>query len=301
MRRIELPPAKRPAPRTTKRAAVRPEVRDHSTTSAPLPVAPGPAVEPVTVAPVIPTQPPVPPTRRPVLDLRPKLQEAPDPLAGRPSVHDATGRTWIVLPGVEDGTDWPSADLDGSALTILRAVAKGVPERCHLLFHDDVTALHGIDLEMVETACRRPHRVEIAPETGVKKYPVLKFWRGDVLTVVGFREPQMPKIIAAYVGGLSLHDTHSADSLVRGSGSGGGSRRAAVLPSNVNQLLKRLTGLGVAMEESADGKTQTVTFWGQEIGKITANANAPRDQVQSDFQRMCRRMEAIKQKEAKTG
>lgn len=211
----------------------------------------------------------------------------------RQEVQDTFGRKWIILPGIDDGNeDWDGADYEGGAVKVQRAVAKGLPAAAPLLFHDDVTALHGIDLDEVEAAVRHPQRVEIAPETGVKKYPILKFWRGDVLTVVGFRQPYLPKIIAAYIGGLGLHNQGNQN--VSG---GGGARKTAGLPKNPKALIKRLTEAGANCTEEAGGKTHKVIFRGQDLGQINTGPAATSKDIENAWQRMRRRMEAIRMRE----
>lgn len=285
MHRVELPPVRPPA----RRVPVRPP--------APRPI------EDVPLPSVIEPR-PAPPSRpsggHPFSDTQPLplVRSTPPPVVALEPVeenirHDNQGRKWILLPGVEGAADWAN-NLETGTMAVWHATMKGVPPAAHLYFHDDVTALHGIDLDLVETACRAPHRVEVAPETATKKYPVIKYYRGDVLAVVGFRDLQMPKIIAAYTAGLNLADNRGG-----GARGGGGSRRSSGLPKTVSQLLTRLGGIGVELIDDADGKTHTVKYWGEDLGQIPTATHTDKATVESSYQRINRKVEAIKQRKLK--
>lgn len=283
MRRVELPPAiprKVLAPKRT----------------APAPV-PAPKIRQVPQTPVPPPAPEAAPGPPPpaVVRTTPVPEVVLPHEVGRQIVHDDSGRKWILLPGVESSGDW-ATNLEHGTMAVYQATLKGVPPEAHLFFHDDVTALHGIDLDMVEAACRKPQRVEIAPETAAKKYPVIKYFRGDVLVVVGYRELQLPKIIAAYVAGRNLADNRPAT--ING-GTGGGSRRTSGLPKSPKQLLNRLLGLGAVLTEDATGKTHSVKFWDEELGQVATAPGTDKASVENSYQRMARKIEAVKMRKSR--
>lgn len=282
MRRTELPPVL-PKKTTARRVPPRPPAQREVQEVHLPPTSPAPTKPAAPVTPVVSSTPP------PEIVLPPVTYGQEDSVVK----HDSSGRKWILLPGVEGGRDWEN-NLERGTMAVWRATMEGVPPKAHLYFHDDVTALHGIDLELVEAACRQPHRVEVAPETAEKKYPVMKYYRGDVLAVVGFRDLQMPKIIAAYTAGLNL-----ADNRTGGTRGGGGARKATGLPRNTKQLVDRLKQIGAVLTEDSTGKTHAVKFWDEELGQVQTGPGTDRQSVESSFQRMARKIEAVRQRKTK--
>lgn len=167
----------------------------------------------------------------------------------------------------------------------------GLPGWAEFTYFPEVLAVGGMDFEIVETALRKPERVEVAPETFGRGYPILRFHRGDATTVLGLRSVSEPAIIAAYHGSLLANDRHRTGHL---SGGGGGARKAQGLPRTVRQSIQRLATMGVRVDESdPNARTGAVTFKGDDLGKITLGATASRQQIESDYQRVVRKVEAI--------
>ena len=158
-------------------------------------------------------------------------------------------------------------------------------------YHPDVLALYGLNTDEVETAVREPQRVEVRPESKTKGYPVLKFVRGDVQVIMGYRDRQRPAVIAAYWESLLGADVYRVERH-----GGGGKRGANGLPTNTGALMKRLRERGAQIEES-DGRTASVSYNGQDLGKITVSGVVTKAQVASDYQRCIRKMHAIDSRE----
>lgn len=204
--------------------------------------------------------------------------------AHREPVPDA--HTWSFDPAT---IDWDGVDYAQPVVILRDCLRHGLPPRVPFQYHAEVLAMYGVAFEAVDAAIRHPHRVEIRPESRAKKYPILAFHRGDVTAIVGFRTPQHPMCIAVYVYSMLQHDTHHAVSA-----GGGGARKQTGLPNNVRSMISRLRaeGADVRIADPA-AKVASVIFQGQDLGKITIG-NAPRDTVQSDWQRTVRRMQAVK-------
>ena len=186
---------------------------------------------------------------------------------------------------------WEKLDVDRVASSMLDACRAGLPDALPLDMHPDVMALEGINFDLVVSSVRNPNYVEIAGlETQEKGYPVLRFFRGDITTVVGLRESQYPRIIATYAISLLMHDIHRTNA-ERGSG-GGGARKSSGLPSTPAAVQKRLSGMGATLvyDELRD-KTATVLYREQQLGKISLQGS--KSQCESDYQRVIRKMEAI--------
>lgn len=198
---------------------------------------------------------------------------------------------WSSTP---EDVDWSAVpDLEATAGKLRERLRNGLPAAIPFTYHPDVLAMQGMDFDLVEAALRHPERVELRPETATKKYPVLAFWRGDVVTILGMRVPTHPKIIAAYAVSRLDPDTWSRP--VTG---GGGARKQPGLPKTTPALLKALARLGTELKGNSDpgARTAEVVYKGQVLGKVTID-RAPRDQVESDWQRIQRKVAAINARE----
>lgn len=200
--------------------------------------------------------------------------------------------------------DWTQVSdqaLDMTAHELLKQCEGGLPPEIPFLFHPEVLAMEGFkDAEdEIRATLRYPDRVEIRPETGKKRYPILGFWRGDVNVILGMRQPNRPAVIAAYYTALLMPDIHR----VRHVGGGGAKREDNGLPRNPGQVIRALRALGaeVANTNPRDvAGTASVTFEGQELGSISVGRTA-RATCERDWQRMQRKIEAIKRRQEAKG
>jgi hypothetical protein len=184
-------------------------------------------------------------------------------------------------------------ELGKRTATLRDLLAKGLPTPVPITATPDVLALYGVDMEEVEACVRMPQRVEVRPESMDKRYATLAFFRGDMQVILGFRFPRQPGVMAVYLGSMLTHDSHHVEHM----GGGGGSRTHR-LPTTPKQLINRLkaTGATVTTDTKSTSGAMLVTFRGQEIGRISGE-RMDRKQVQSDFNRMQRRMQAIARQE----
>lgn len=199
-----------------------------------------------------------------------------------------------VMPGIRpDDFDWSKVDLAGTAVMLREKCANGLPKEIDVLYSDDVLSLAGMDREIAEAALRDPQRVVIAEETydREKGYPVLRFHKGDATTVLGMRNPTRPKVIAVYHLGLLQHDTHRVTHT-----GGGGSRATSGLPKTFNQSAGRLSNMGADIDWNGLSNTVEVFYQGKSLGRISAGEGSAvlRDTVESDYQRIVRRINGIK-------
>lgn len=189
--------------------------------------------------------------------------------------------------------DWASVDLEPISVRFHTRFRQGIPEAIQFTYHPDVLALYGMDFDRCDDAVRHPERVEIRSETfdKEKRYPILGFYRGDVLVIIGFRDPPNPKIIAAYNIGLLLHDTHRVNHV-----GGGGAKKTAGLPTTPKAAIKylRILNCQVAdLELGSTAKAVEVTYQKESLGKITVGDRVSKAQVETDYQRCLRRKHAI--------
>jgi hypothetical protein len=189
--------------------------------------------------------------------------------------------------------EWAGSEEGLTTWALYQRAKDGIPPEVPVVFKDDVSALYGVDLDMLESIVRQPERCEIDPSSGTRKYAMLKYWRGDVLAVVGFREPIVPMIVAAYVNNISLAQYLRKD----GSG-GGGSRKAQGVPTRPDLLVKRLRALGADIDWTELDTADTVeVFYNKEsMGKITVGPKYSKTTVEKDWQRTQRRIEAARRK-----
>lgn len=203
---------------------------------------------------------------------------------------------WILLPG-QNPDSWTGEQFEQNAWRLQARISKGVGPDMALKFFDEVTALHGVDLDMVESVVRQADKVTVDGSTATRKYPVLHFQRGDVLVVVGFRQ-DTPLIMAAYFSGPGMSGIPTGHGN-RGAG-GGGARKATGLPTSVNAVVTRLRSCGAEVKEDPGGNTAEVWFAQQSLGKIQTGIRATKDTCRSDYQRCIRKIDSIQQKERST-
>lgn len=259
-------------------------------TPIPMPAVTVPAIE--TPEPAVAELRPPPPSRP---EPRRTLRPASEVLGrARAEAQEQAGREcpYILLPGVEQSSDWDGSELADKAWRLVARVREGLGDRCPLAFHDDVTALHGVDLEQVESVARRADRVEVDPSTGWNRYPILKFHRGDNMVVIGFREPTLPMILAAYFTGWAGQGD------LRERRGGGGARKSGGLPNTPSKMLVALRRAGAAIEEpSPMDKVVQVKYKGQDLGKVPVDPKTSKKDVESAFQRTLRRIDGLNQRE----
>ena len=194
----------------------------------------------------------------------------------------------VTVPGSGKADfDWDSiSDLEGACHALCVRFRSGLPTAIGYSYLPDVLAMEGMNVDSVDASLRQPEYVEVAGESYDKKFPVLRFRRGDAMTVLGLREPTEPKVIAAYWGSKLAHDTYRVNHT-----GGGGAKASTGLPGTVKAMLKQLRATGCLIEE-ADEKAVPVSYHGQDLGKVTVGL-APKAVVQSDYQRIVRRMHAV--------
>lgn len=202
-----------------------------------------------------------------------------------------------VWVGDWENFDWDSVELNTSVVKLRDQLREGLPERVPFRFHADVLALQGFNLDAVEAAIRFPQRVEIRPETAEKRYPVLAFHRGDVVAILGMRNPVAPMCIAAYI--VSRFDPDVYHGTV-GSLGGGGAKKHGGLPTSVRAMIKQIRAAGGEVDDDPRHSTAEVKYKGQCLGKVMTGVTS-KQQVQSDYQRIVRKMHAIDQRREKVG
>lgn len=183
-------------------------------------------------------------------------------------------------------------EMDKTLFQLLSDCRAGLPLTIQYTETSDVLGLEGYPKDAIDRAVRNPDRVEVRPESKDKGYPILRFAKGDVTVIMGFRFPKNPAVMRAEWDALLMNDTHR----VNHTGSGG-SRESTGLPNTPSALRSRLQQMGATVTPSESGKAATVTYQGQNLGLMTLE-KAPRATVHNDFQRMQRKMHAIDQKEA---
>lgn len=166
----------------------------------------------------------------------------------------------------------------------------GLPDEIKYEYLPDVLALYGVDQNILDSCLRFPERVEVRPESfdKAKRYVVLGFFKGDVNVILGMRNPQRPTVIAAYVGSMLEHDTHRV-----GYTGGGGTKAVKGLPRTPRQLSNRLRMIGCEVEFGTEEHTPVI-YKGQDLGKVKTRGT--REQVESDYQRILRKVTAIDQR-----
>ena len=168
----------------------------------------------------------------------------------------------------------------------------GLPAHIVPEIKPDVLALFGITEEIYEGALRHPDRVEVRPESFEpgKRYIIIGFYRGDVGVMLGTRSVSSPAIIAVYADSKLEADTHRVGYASTG---GGGARGTKGLPNSPRQLMARLRGRGCQVELGVNEKAVEVFYDGKTLGKVGVAPDTSKSQIQSDYQRCIRRIEAM--------
>lgn len=202
----------------------------------------------------------------------------------------------LVSVGVGEAPDWAQLDVGLAAYKLQERCRNGLPDSIAFEIKPDVLALYGMDMSLIESAVRNPERVEVRPETKGKKYPILGFYRGDIMAVVGMRLPNRPAIIAAYASSKLEPDTTPR----AGGTGGGGAKKSSGLPGTVNAAIRQLRAHGAELPDEGPmfgDRTAEVKFRGQSLGQISLGDHVPKATVQSDYQRMLRKINGIKDRQ----
>jgi transcriptional regulator with XRE-family HTH domain len=210
--------------------------------------------------------------------------------AATADLHPTGREVWTSVPG----EGWDDSELEATAYQLLVKCMNGLPDEIGFDYKEDVLATAGFVEEDVIAAVRSPQRVEIRPESWdkEKRYPILGFTRGDVQVIMGMRQPNKPRVIAAYWTSLLQQDNYRVNRH-----GGGGSKKAEGLPTTVGASVTRLRSRGCEIPEwGPDEKPIHVTYKGQDLGKITVGAKT-KMVIQSDYQRCLRKMQAIDRRE----
>lgn len=185
--------------------------------------------------------------------------------------------------------DWTSVDLAVTSVRLREICGDGLPEAIRYTYIPDVLALYGVDFDLLDSAVRNPHRVELRPEYADKGYAVLAFDRGDLQVIMGFRSPINPAVMAVYATSRIEHDTHRVEHHASGK-----KTRVKGLPKTAKAVAQalRTRGAEVAAAELTS-KTLTVRYKGQELGQISTGETVDRRTAEADYQRMIRKMHGI--------
>jgi hypothetical protein len=198
----------------------------------------------------------------------------------------------IAVPAEPDAKPLTEEEMDKDLFDLWVDVRAGYDGP--FTYHPDVESLYGLDRDGITNAVRHPERCEVRPESKSKGYPVIKFARGDVNVIMGYRDRKSPAVIRAEWGWLLGHSQYEVDRH-----GGGGSKAATGLPNTFAQLAGRLKIAGAEVTPSEDGKTAVVTYQGQELGRVTKE-KCPRSTVHSDWNRITRKIQAIDRRELAT-
>ncbi len=121
-------------------------------------------------------------------------------------------------PEVVRNFDWDQVNLDDTAIKLRDLMKDGVPAAIRYTYKDEVLAVFGLDISLMEGALRNPERVEISArelQPRDKRYPVLGFYRGDITMILGLRQPTCTKVIAARPNPSDIRAQAPPPSLIR--------------------------------------------------------------------------------------
>lgn len=221
------------------------------------------------------------PLRAPVA---PAFVMPPPPVTPAPPVADAGPST----------TPTEGVDPDLSAYEASIELATGIPLDVPVTIADWIVDYPGYDAGIVDAVMCKPDRVEVDPETAVKGYPVLRFWKGDVCVVVMFPSNAEPFVPAWYATTKAMNNWTGPRALT----GGGGPRRSVGMPTRPRQLIKRLTRMGAEVRE-VQGEAGTlkgqVTYMGQDVGDFRIEGAYPHE-TELNWQRLSRKIHAIYQR-----
>jgi hypothetical protein len=209
----------------------------------------------------------------------------PVPVQVQSAPADPGRRARDVVRRDGDGSDFDPRVLieqAQSATGLCDFLAGGLPEGAAYLYFPDVADMYGMDFDLVDSVIRNPQEVSVRPETVTKGYPVLKFARGDIQAIMGFKDPQLPMCIAVYF-------THRLDHEDRHTRSGGEQMRP---PSTGSALLRHLKGMGAEIKKNDARETARVTYKNQSLGQVSTRDH-DRDAVRRDFERMARKIRGV--------
>lgn len=196
----------------------------------------------------------------------------------------------ITLRGAGEAT---GVILEENAYAVQQECLHGIPPQVPVVVYSEVLAMTGVDLDAAEGVVRQPERVVIAEQTKTAGYPVLRFVKGDAMVVVGFRSDH-PSIIAVYFDPKLVPVTYTRPARQ----AGGGSRARQGVPTSPLQLVNRLQDLGAVLDGDQD--RPVVTFEGQALGQVQLGAKATKASLDSDYQRMQRKIDAIRRRQKQT-
>lgn len=249
--RVELPPGRE----TAKRLAT------EAPSAQPRPPAPeAPVAAPVTPR-LMATRPPRPPRSTP--PARPRATPPAAPVFAAPP-------TILPSPDVVEKT----------AAGLQAEYAGGLPDELEVTISEVVSSWPGYDADIVDDVLRHPTRVEIAPETATKGFPVLRFWRGGVCVVLFFPPDQPPTVPAWYATWNDIRQV--APRALTG---GGGPRKSVGMPTRPRDLERRLVEMGAEVTHDEERGLATVTYKGHEMGTFKVYGANPR-QVADDWQKL---------------
>ena len=225
---------------------------------------------------------------------KPRPKAKPAPKTSSVSVISSSGvrrspEEWIAVEAEPEAKPLTEEEMDKALFDLYVDVRAGYDGP--FSYHPDVESLQGLNKDEISTAVRQPERVEVRPESKSKGYPVIKFARGDVNVIMGYRSRTNPAVIRAEWGWLLGHSPYEVDRH-----GGGGSKTQTGLPNTFGQLAGRLKTLGAEIAASPDGKTAVVSYKGQELGLVTRE-KCPRSTTHSDWNRMTRKIHAIDRRE----
>ena len=202
-----------------------------------------------------------------------------------------TPQEWVKVEAEPEAKPLTEEEMDKALFDLYMDVRSGYDGAFG--YHPDVESLQGLNKDEISTAVRQPERVEVRPESKAKGYPVIKFSRGDVNVVMGYRDRKSPAVIRAEWGWLLGHSQYQID---RHGGGGSKGSSGNSLPNTFAQLAGRLKIAGAEVTPNADGKTAVVSYKGQELGLVTKE-KCPRATTHSDWNRMTRKIAAIDRRE----
>ncbi len=235
---------------------------------------------PAVPAPSVPRQRPIPEPPQPQF---PAEEFDPDDRLIDPWVPDEEIEgPWVPGAGMYDD----GAEAESSAYKLSLMMKHGIPPGYRIRLQRKVMEMQLLREEDILPAIRVPQAVGVDRYTGECRYPVLRFRRGDLTVVVSFRQ----RILTV----LGCYWANTPAPKGQGAG-GGGSRKQRGVPKSRRQLITALRELGAEFDDEED--RPMVRFAGTELGQITLTEPRPRLDWEGDWQRMQRKISAIRRGE----